>query len=104
MPAQRFSHQGLKTGQLLGQGHRICAWTGRFRADVQNISAITQQFLGMLQRLRGLRMRTTIGKRVWRDIDNPHHQRLGQIQVKARGSPMRDRGWWQGSEWHERFP
>ena len=75
--------QGQEPRQFVFQPHRLCARPGRLAANIQQIRPFGKQLPGMGNARIERKIQAAIGKRVWRDVDDPHDQGPRQIQGKT---------------------
>jgi hypothetical protein len=84
-----LAHHRQHARQFGVERHGGAAGAGRFAADIEDVGALLEQLLAVLQRSPGGRMRAAIGEGIGRDVDDAHHARLCKVDFEARGLPDR---------------
>src|SRR5690606_33563067 len=68
---------------LFVERYRFSAWPCAFATDVEEVSALGQEFFGPLDRLRGIEVLAAVRKGIGRNVNYAH-------DVNLRGDPAQD--------------
>ncbi len=74
-PPLQALQDGNESAKFLGLRNTNGAGTHRFRTNVDDVGALFLQFHGAREGAVGIAVFSAVGKRIGRDVENPHHER-----------------------------
>src|SRR5262249_57805854 len=95
--------KGRREGRTLvvgPHGYGAAIGAGRLRTDVDDVGALGDHAVGVVDRNSGIQELPAVGEGVWRDVENAHPQRTAKRQQTGEGSRSGavcgGGGWWGG--------